>query len=67
MAVSPDGRALATAAGNVAQFWDTTDGRPLRTWDWGVGPLQAIAVAPNGLTAAAGGDRGRVVVWDVDE
>src|SRR5207253_74745 len=33
LAVSPDGRTLATAAGNVAQFWDTADGRPLRTWD----------------------------------
>ena len=33
---------------------------------WDVGPVQALAFAADGLTCAAGGATGRVVLWDVD-
>jgi hypothetical protein len=33
----------------------------------GIGPLFAAAFAPDGLTVAAGGDGGQVVIADVDE
>lgn len=40
--------------------------RPAAVWNWRIGPITALAIAPDGLTAAAGSRDGRVVVWDMD-
>jgi WD40 repeat protein len=66
LAFSPDGRILATSVGNMVQFWDAAAGEPLRGFDWSIGNVTALAFAPDGLTAAAGSDRGQIVIWDVD-
>ena len=65
-AFTPDGQHLLTSStdGTVCRF-DTTDFALADRLAWGLGPLHSVAVAPDGLTAAAGGDAGRVVVWDV--
>lgn len=65
-AVSADGRRVLTSntAGDVS-LWDA-GGTRLKQYAWGLTAI-ALAFAPDGLTAAAGGNDGRVVVWDLDD
>jgi hypothetical protein len=50
----------------VALHWWDLAGRPRQRFDWGIGPLFAVAFAPDGLTVAAGGADGQVIHWDLD-
>ena len=63
---SPDGRLLVSGSkdGSVC-CWDVALGRPAAIYRWKIGPVEAIAFAPDGMTAAAGGN-GDIAVWDVD-
>jgi WD40 repeat protein len=66
-AFTPDGRWLVTAGpGEAVTFWDVTNWQPAHEYAWDVGRLKCVAVAPDGLRAAAGTDKGQIVVWDVD-
>lgn len=63
---SQDGRTLMTTSGDgTARLWDAAAGTELRTLDWGTGKIYSAAFAPDGMTCAAGGENGQVVVWDV--
>lgn len=66
VAFSPDGSRLLSAShdGSI-RVWDAHTGQQLQAFDWKVGPVTALAVAPDGLTCAAGG-KGTIVIWDVD-
>lgn len=64
---TPDGGTVVTASNDgTARFWDAATGAEKRQFDWGIGKVMSAAFAPDGLTCAAGGERGQIVVWDVD-
>jgi WD40 repeat protein len=66
MALSPAGRTLATASSDgTVRLWDVAAGRERAAFDWRIANVYAVAFAPDGMRAAAGG-RTDVVVWDVD-
>ena len=60
---------MATAGREGAvRFW-TTGPDPVErvTFNWHIGGVYAETFSPDGLLAAAAGDMGRIMVWDVDE
>ena len=64
---SPAGRRILTGAHDGSlRVWDAADGKPVRSFDWQIGPVTAVAFAPDGLTCAAAGLNGKVVIWDAD-
>lgn len=66
-AYHPGGEFVAVVDANgVARFLDPQTGKVKREFRWKRGPLYSVAFSPDGLVCAAGGGRGRVVLWDVD-
>jgi WD40 repeat protein len=66
-AFHPGGRVLAaTSNDKTVKFSDTTTWQQVGGFDWKVGRLRSIAFSADGSLAAAGGDKGQIVVWDVD-
>lgn len=60
-----DATTLLTAGGDgVVKAWDVITGTELASYDFGIGELYCLAVAPDRLTAAVGGLNG-IVVWDL--
>src|SRR5262249_39753174 len=67
IAFHPSGRYLAaTSNDETVKLYDTTTWELARTFTWKIGRMRSIAFSPDGTLAAAGGDKGKVVVWDVD-
>lgn len=67
LAFHPAGRFLAATSNDASvKLYDTATWAVVRTFDWAIGRLRSIAFSPDGTLAAAGGDRGQVVVWDFD-
>jgi WD40 repeat protein len=64
---TPDGQNLlsCSADGTVA-IWDLPNGKLLRQFDWGIGAVTAMAIAPDGLTWTIGGERGDIVTCDFE-
>lgn len=64
VAYSQDGtRIVSCSEDGSVKVWDAASGTEVRSYDWGIGKVRAVAFAPDGLTAAAAGD-GAVAVWD---
>jgi WD40 repeat protein len=71
VAFSPDGNTLATAdVQGVIRLWEAKTGKEKvgsTAKDWKIGKIGALAFAPDGFTCVAGGEGGRLVVWDLEE
>lgn len=67
VAFTPDGRrVLTTCSDKLVRVWSTATGQLVTSYDWNVGVTNAVAVAPDGLTAAVSGQNGRVVLFDLE-
>lgn len=67
IAFFPNSRLLAVADGSpTLRVYDTDTGTLAREYDWGIGGIHCVTFSNDGAMGAAGGDKGRVVVWDVD-
>ncbi|MEW6492858.1 MAG: NB-ARC domain-containing protein [Cyanobacteriota bacterium] len=67
MAVSPDGKVLATADSHaMIRLWRVADGQQLLSWDGQCpGWTRALAFSPDGKTLISGSDDKSVKLWDV--
>ena len=67
LAFHPSGRYLAATSNDATvKLYDTSTWEVVQTFDWDIGRLRSVAFSPDGMLAAAGGDKGKIVVWDVD-
>ena len=67
LAFTPDGKRLIAVNNDAAvRVYDTATWKETAGYEWEIGKLTAVAVAPDGLRAACGSDKGRVVVWDLE-
>jgi WD40 repeat protein len=66
-AFHPGGRFLAaTSNDHTVKFYDTATWNRAGGFDWEVGRLRSVAFSADGTLAAAGTDKGQIVLWDVD-
>ena len=66
LAFTPDGRYFLTLGlRERVQLYDAKSGAVAEQWGWRMEDVTCLAVAPDGLTACAGGRRGKLTVWDL--
>lgn len=66
-AFAPDGKRLIAVNNDAAvRVYDTANWNELTGYEWQIGRLTAVAIAPDGLRAACGSAKGQVVVWDLE-
>jgi WD40 repeat protein len=67
LAFHPSGRFLAATSNDArVKLYDTATWKLTQAFDWDIGRLRSVVFSNDGMLAAAGSDKGRIVVWDVD-
>jgi WD40 repeat protein len=67
LAFHPSGRYLAATSNDATvKLFDTATWDVAAAYDWRIGRVRSVCFSPDGMRAAAGGDKGQIVVWDVD-
>jgi WD40 repeat protein len=66
VAYLPDGTVQTASSDGTVRVWDPVTGAERKRYDFGIGKLYCAAFSPDGLTCAAGGENGQVVVWDIE-
>lgn len=51
----------------TVRIWSVNPPRERSVFTWPLGAVRTVVVAPDGMTAAAAGKNGDIVVWDCDE
>ena len=65
LALSPDGRRLASASGQVGtKVWDTQTGEELLLLSAPIGSVESVFFSPDGHRLAGGNWDGTVTIWD---
>jgi WD40 repeat protein len=66
VAVSPDGRSLASAGEDrMVKVWDLTDGRVLHSFTVHTGAVWGLTFHPDGKLLATGSRDGTIALWDL--
>lgn len=66
VAFTPDGRQLlSTCHDGLLRIWDVATGQVATSFDFGIGQTTAVVVSPDGTIAAAAGQKGQIVVFDL--
>jgi WD40 repeat protein len=66
IAISPDGRVLATGGEDrMIRLWELPSGRPLAEWEAHDGHVTALHYRPEGGTLVSGGTDGTFKLWDL--
>ncbi len=66
LAFSADGEKLLTGGEDqTVRMWDLASESEEQCYDWGIGQISRVRFAPDGMRAAAGGEK-QIVIWDVD-
>jgi WD40 repeat protein len=68
VAFTRNGKFLGTTSNEATvKLWDTATWQQTREYAWEIGGLKCLAFSPDGMLAAAGSDKNRIVVWDLDD